>query len=64
MRMSIVAFLKLIFWGAVLILALSFFGISIQTIINSPAGQENLDYLSHVLTQAWQWATYWIRPGV
>lgn len=53
---------RTIFWVFVLLLALSFFGISIQAIINSPAGQENFSYLLHVLSQLWLWATFWIRP--
>ena len=46
---------KLIFWLFVLFLALSFFGISIQAIINSPAGQANVAYIFHLLDQGWQW---------
>ena len=53
---------RLVFWTLVLFLALSFFGISIQAIVNSPVGQANLTYLLSVLTEAWTWATYWIRP--
>jgi hypothetical protein len=56
--------LKLAFWILVLLLALSFFGISIQAIVNSPAGQENFTYLSNLLSQFWQWSTQWIRPTV
>lgn len=62
--MSLVDLLKLVLWVIVLILALSFFGISIQAIVNSPTGQENISYVTRVLTQAWQWATFWIRPGI
>jgi len=54
--------LRLVFWICVLFLALSFFGISIQTIVNSPAGQENLRYLLDLLSQAYTWATAWVRP--
>ncbi|MDE2021810.1 MAG: hypothetical protein KGI71_02725 [Patescibacteria group bacterium] len=46
---------KLIFWLFVLFLALSFFGISIQAIINSPAGQANLAYILYLLSLGWQW---------
>lgn len=46
---------KLIFWLFVLFLALSFFGISIQAIINSPAGQANVSYFFSLLGQGWQW---------
>ena len=55
--------LKLIFWIFILILALSFFGISLQSIINSPAGQANMAYVSHLLTNLWLWSTQWIRPS-
>jgi hypothetical protein len=48
---------KLIFWTITLVLALSFFGISIQAIVNSPAGVANFAYLFHLLSQAWQWLT-------
>lgn len=53
---------RLAFWLFILFLALSFFGISIQAIVNSPAGQENILYLSDLLTKAWLWSTEWIRP--
>jgi hypothetical protein len=54
--------LRLAFWLFVLFLALSFFGISIQAIVNSPAGQANLNYLSELSLQVYMWATQWIRP--
>lgn len=53
--MMIYGMLHFAFSVFVLLLALSFFGISIQAIINSPAGQENISYLFYVLSQAWQW---------
>lgn len=46
--------LHLIFWIFILLLALSFFGISLQAIINSPAGQENFGYIYHALLQVWE----------
>ncbi len=52
---------KLIFWMFVLFLALSFFGISIQKIIDSPAGQANLAYIVQILTQAWQWLAVYLQ---
>ncbi len=48
---------KLIFWVFVLFLALSYFGISVEAIIGSPAGQANLAYLLHIFFQSWQWLT-------
>lgn len=68
--MALVDLIKLLFWGAVLVLALSFFGISIQSIVNSPTGEANISYLADLFSRLWQevirfflWATYWIRPG-
>jgi hypothetical protein len=46
---------RLIFWVLVLILALSFFGISLQAIIESPAGQANIHYVVTLATSLWQW---------
>ena len=54
---------KLIFWVLILLLALSFFGISLQAIINSPAGQANFAYLFNLLSQIWEWSTQWVSPG-
>jgi len=47
--------LRLLFWALVLLLALSFFGISLQAIISSPAGQENFGYVYHLALQVWHW---------
>lgn len=53
--------LKTIFWIFVFVLALSFFGISIQAIVNSPAGQANFSYLYHLLIQVWQWIEVFVQ---
>ncbi|HEY4501250.1 MAG TPA: hypothetical protein VJI70_03245 [Candidatus Paceibacterota bacterium] len=53
--------LNLFFWVFVLILGLSFFGISIQAIINSPAGQANFGYLLYLLSQVWQWIVAYVK---
>ncbi len=47
--------LRLIFWVVVGVLALSFFGISLQSIISSPAGQENFAYVWHLVVSLWNW---------
>ncbi|TSA43877.1 hypothetical protein D4R49_01700 [bacterium] len=56
--------LRTVFWAIVLLLALSFFGISIQAIVNSPMAQSNIHYISGLLSQIWLWCTAWIRPLV
>ena len=60
--MAILSLLKLVVWTFILFLALSFFGISIQAIVNSPVGQANLTYLYDLLSHLWLWLTEWIRP--
>lgn len=55
--------LRLIFWVIVGVLALSFFGISLQSIISSPTGQENFAYLWHLVLAFWDWilgVLHWI----
>lgn len=47
--------IKTIFWAFVLLLALSFFGISIRSIIMSPAGQENFGFVAYWLAYVWHW---------
>lgn len=46
---------QLVFWVFVLFLALSFLGISVKGIIESPAGQENLAYLLYLVVTGWHW---------
>ncbi len=56
--------IRTIFWAIVLILALSFFGISIQSIVTSPTGQANFAYIHSVLSELWQWLTAIFGPIV
>jgi hypothetical protein len=53
--------IKTIFWAFVLLLALSFFGISIRSIIMSPAGQENFGFVAYWLAFAWNWVAGYIH---
>jgi hypothetical protein len=52
---------SLILWIFIFILGLSFFGISLEAIVNSPAGQANFAYLLYLLTQIWQWLVTYIQ---
>ena len=54
---------KLIILILVGTLALSFFGITIQSIVNSPVGQENFAYLGHLLTLGWDYLVMWFREA-
>jgi hypothetical protein len=54
---------KLIILIVIGVLALSFFGITIQSIVNSPAGQANFHYIGMLLAELWQLIIAWIRQG-
>ena len=43
--------LRIVFYIIVAVLALSFFGITIQSIVHSAAGEANFSYLGTLLTQ-------------
>ncbi|MGH7174863.1 MAG: hypothetical protein ACREGR_00705 [Minisyncoccia bacterium] len=55
--------LKLLILIVIGVLALSFFGITIQSIVNSPAGQENLAYIGTLFTMLWGSFLAWIQQG-
>ncbi|MEK7510776.1 MAG: hypothetical protein AAB582_00880 [Patescibacteria group bacterium] len=38
----------------VIVLVLSFFGISIQSVVNSPTGQENFGFLFDLVREGWE----------
>lgn len=52
---------KAIFWVFVLLLAFSFFGVSIQSVINSPAGQQNFGYALNLLSETWDWLVRFVH---
>ena len=55
--------LRLILIIVVGVLALSFFGITIQSIVNSPAGQANFAYIWQLLVLGWNWlVTFLAHP--
>ena len=41
--------LRIIFYTILVVLILSFFGISLQSIVHSPAGESNFAYLGDIL---------------
>lgn len=47
--------IKLILLVIVALLVLSFFGISLQGIIESPAGQANIGFVWGYIVLAWDW---------
>ncbi len=55
------AMLNLALWIFILLLGLSFFGISIEAIIHSPAGEANFGYLLYLLDQIWDVVVSYIQ---
>lgn len=47
--------IRLVFWLFVLFLALSYFGISVEQVVNSPAGQQNITYLGYLWSLFYAW---------
>ncbi len=52
--------LHLIVWVVIGLLALSFFGISLRSIANSPTNQDNLSFLMDTLRLGWGYVESWI----
>lgn len=46
---------RLIIWVVVGLLALSFFGVSLQALVENPTNQNNLQYLGSMLEQGWDY---------
>lgn len=44
----------------ILVLALSYFGISIRSVAESPAGTDNFAYLTNILSAGWSILVAWI----
>lgn len=47
--------IKLIILVIAVLLVLSFFGISLQSIIDSPAGQANIQFIWEIILIGWNW---------
>lgn len=46
---------KLLILIVIAVLVLSFFGITIQSVVQSPAGQANFAYLWSLILMGWNW---------
>lgn len=55
---------RLIIWIVVGLLALSFFGVSLRSLIDSPTNQENVSFLSQLLHQGWATFTAWLHAVI
>lgn len=51
---------RLIIWVIIGLLALSFFGVSLRALVESPTSQENFSYLWNLLQQGWDYIVAWV----
>ncbi len=56
--------LRMVLFGIVALLVLSFFGVTLQSIVNSPAGQENFGYVGYLFSGIWDWVLGIVHGGV
>jgi hypothetical protein len=52
--------IKFIIILAIAVLALSYFGISIRHIVESPSGADNFSYVWHLVQNGWEILLAWI----
>ncbi len=53
--------IRLIIWVVIGLLALSFFGVSLRALVESPTSQENFSYLFNLLEQGWDYIRVWFE---
>lgn len=56
-----ISILGILFLGLIIILALSYFHISIKAVVESPAGQENLNFIEGTSRSLWN--DYFAKPA-
>ena len=51
---------KLIIWVIIGLLILSFFGVSLRTLVLSPTAQDNFAFVWQLVLQGWNWLVAWV----
>lgn len=52
--------IRLVIWIIIGLLALSFFGISLQALVENPTNQHNMSYLFMLLKDGWDYLVTWL----
>jgi hypothetical protein len=55
---------RIIFYVIFAVLVLSFFGISIQSVVHSPAGEANFGYVGDLVVSGFRFITAFILAGI
>lgn len=53
--------IRLIVWIIIGLLALSFFGVSLEGLVENPTNQGNISYLFHLVAEGWHTIVDWFR---
>lgn len=56
--------IRLIIWVVIGLLALSFFGISLRELADSPTNQDNVNFIWALLLQGWDIIVAWLNDVV
>ena len=52
--------IRLVIWIIIGLLALSFFGVSLQALVENPTNQNNMSYLFMLLKDGWDYLVAWL----
>ena len=52
---------RLVIWIIIGLLALSFFGVSLQALVENPTNQSNMSYLTNMLETGWDYMVAWVE---
>ena len=52
---------RLVIWVIIGLLALSFFGVSLQALVENPTNQSNMSYLTNMLETGWEYMVEWVE---
>ena len=53
--------IKLIVFIVIFLLILSFFGVSLRTLVLSPTAQDNFQFVWQLIQQGWNWLVAWFN---
>jgi hypothetical protein len=53
--------IRTIIWVVILVLVLSFFGVSLRSLVNAPQTHDNFSYLVDLLRNGWQLLVNWVQ---
>lgn len=56
--------IRLVFWTVIIVLFLSFFGISVQSLFESPLAQNNLSYVWNLVVSGFHFVITLLAPAI